>query len=705
MRNLKRVLSLALALVMMLGMMIIGASAASADFPDAAEIDYTEAVDVISGLGIMTGDDKGNFNPDSILTREQAAKIICYTLIGAENADKLGNNTQIFTDVAAGRWSAGYIAYCANLGILVGDGNGKFRPEDYLTGVQFGKMLLVAAGYNAETQGYLGADWATNIATDMIDNDLDIKGVILSDNLKREQAAQMLLQAMDMDTVTYTTGNVVGMIGPFPAEETFAEKYFPKLEKIEGVVTANEYADLDSSKPLRAGKTEIGGKTYTGTTALTDIGESRVGWANNGKILYLADSGKNTVFQTGAATKLDTKFKKANGIDDDDAEWYVNFGGDNDAYDSDYRIEYTLKFADAADVDEFEDEYDVTLGDALSYNKVFKVGATISANELGIIKGIFYSADYEEDIVLGEVYVGTKSNEDVSDKISYKTFYNEYINDGTEYDAFNSTKNGEWLKVVDNDNDGEADYVFKTEFTLDEVQAVSKKGAVTLTGDVTLDADEYVASEDLAKGDVVLTATIDGITYISLAPSFTGEVDSYSMKKDILTVEGEEYGQSGIGNVTSYVELIAYAEKKTDYTFYQDFFGYIRAFAYPTDAEGQYLLLTDGWYNETRTKDEYAVKAYLDGEIQDVDVNAKKTGDFVDDSALTQNNSWGNLIAFNDYDNHAAKGYTGDAITNIAAYALNDNVLSLNNVKTYTYNKKHVETSVKTDYVDLDVSP
>ena len=89
MRNLKRTLSLALAAVMLMGMMVVGAGAASKDFTDAGEIKNVEAVDVMVALGILEGGDKGDFQPNSILTREQAAKIICYLLLGTESAEKL----------------------------------------------------------------------------------------------------------------------------------------------------------------------------------------------------------------------------------------------------------------------------------------------------------------------------------------------------------------------------------------------------------------------------------------------------------------------------------------------------------------------------------------------------------------------------------------------------------------------------------------
>ena len=60
MRNLKRALSLALASVMLLGMMVVGTSASYADVSSKNNL---EAIEVLKAVGVMTGDDKGNFNP------------------------------------------------------------------------------------------------------------------------------------------------------------------------------------------------------------------------------------------------------------------------------------------------------------------------------------------------------------------------------------------------------------------------------------------------------------------------------------------------------------------------------------------------------------------------------------------------------------------------------------------------------------------
>ena len=211
MRNLKRVLSLALAALMLMGMMVVGAGAASKDFTDADEIKNVEAVDVMVALGILEGGDKGDFQPNSILTREQAAKIICYLLLGSDAAEKLTTNSAVFNDVAANRWSAPYISYCVNLGILAGDGAGNFFPEGKLTGAAFAKMLLVALGYDASIEKYVGSNWMINVSSDAIAAGIVPSGLVLSNELSRQDAAQLAFQTLTADMVKYDSKGSVSV--------------------------------------------------------------------------------------------------------------------------------------------------------------------------------------------------------------------------------------------------------------------------------------------------------------------------------------------------------------------------------------------------------------------------------------------------------------------------------------------------------------
>ena len=197
----KKLLALVLALVMTMSLVTIS----NAAFKDADKIDYKEAVDVMNAVGVFIGDEKGNFNAKDNLTREQAAKIIAYLELGSKAADALVGGAT-FTDVASSRWSAGFVGYCAQAGIVSGVGDSKFDPAGQLTALQFGKMLLVELGYDAKAEGMVGTDWAINTSKLMAGTKL-MDGISGSVNqvLTREKAAQMCLNALEAPMVTYDT--------------------------------------------------------------------------------------------------------------------------------------------------------------------------------------------------------------------------------------------------------------------------------------------------------------------------------------------------------------------------------------------------------------------------------------------------------------------------------------------------------------------
>ncbi len=126
---------------------------------------------------------------------------------GQEKADKLTATIAPYADVAANRWSAGAIAYCTDAGIIAGDGNGRFNPTAPVLGTQFAKMMLVALGYDPKIEKLVGNEWAIKTAklalSDDVDLDNGMEKLSLSDNLTREQAAQMAFNAMKATLVEY----------------------------------------------------------------------------------------------------------------------------------------------------------------------------------------------------------------------------------------------------------------------------------------------------------------------------------------------------------------------------------------------------------------------------------------------------------------------------------------------------------------------
>ena len=198
----KKLLALVMALVMTLGLATVAANAA---YPDAADVELKEAVEVMSAVGVFQGDENGNFKPQANLDRAAAAKLIAYLDLGEKTAEALPA-VKAFDDVPASHWAAKYIAYCANAGYIAGAGDGKFYPSNALTGYAFGKMILCVLGYDAAIEGFTGSSWSINVAKLMQSNDI-AEGIDspASATLTREQAAQYCLNALKADMVEYSS--------------------------------------------------------------------------------------------------------------------------------------------------------------------------------------------------------------------------------------------------------------------------------------------------------------------------------------------------------------------------------------------------------------------------------------------------------------------------------------------------------------------
>ena len=181
-------------------MSCLGTSAFAADFTDSDSIGgpYREAVAEMTARGVLAGFPDGAFHPDETLTREQGAKIVTYIILGNQ-VDTLRCDKAPFDDVAANRWSAPCIAWCVEREILLGYGDGRYGPEDKLTGDQFAKMLLCALGL-ARDGNYvdLGSAWYSAVREDgngvkLYDGDA---GMMTDRPIMRQQAALLAWNAV-----------------------------------------------------------------------------------------------------------------------------------------------------------------------------------------------------------------------------------------------------------------------------------------------------------------------------------------------------------------------------------------------------------------------------------------------------------------------------------------------------------------------------
>ena len=180
--------------------------AGAASYSDKADIKASTAVDMLSSLGVIQGYDDGSFKPNTTVTRAQMAKMI-FTIMngGNDNANAYASLPTAFTDLPTAAWAQGYVRYLQNTGIIAGKSATKFAPNDTVTGLEAAKMVLVAAGYNAQKAGLTGAAWAQNtMKYGQLNNLFEDVDADLNAALPRQYAAQILYNALDMERVVWS---------------------------------------------------------------------------------------------------------------------------------------------------------------------------------------------------------------------------------------------------------------------------------------------------------------------------------------------------------------------------------------------------------------------------------------------------------------------------------------------------------------------
>ena len=277
----KKFLSLVLALVMTMSLVTV--SAGAKDFTDNSKINYEEAVEVMSTLGVVGGYTDGTFKPQGTLTRGAAAKIICNLILGTTTADALTADAAPYKDVATTNVFAPYIAYCAKERIISGYADGTFRPGNTLTGYAFMKMLLGALGLQADKEGYTGPNWSISVAKRALSKD-----VALDNGLKgefngakaatREEACLYALNMLKAGTFSYPNDNtvIVGNVSVSTSAKAEQDKKTPYYETVFKNLHANSTSDAFGRPATRWDYKGVKIGTYAKTPDLTYVGSQKI---------------------------------------------------------------------------------------------------------------------------------------------------------------------------------------------------------------------------------------------------------------------------------------------------------------------------------------------------------------------------------------------------------------------------------------------
>ena len=227
---------------------------------------YYRAVKVLSALGIMQGKSENDFAAEDTLTRAEMSAV-AVRLFGMDS-DNQSSTKSGFADVADDYWGKNSINTAFDLGLVNGNGDGTFSPEDEVTAEQAVKIIVCALGYEPKAQSkgaYPGGYLATGSELGLFEDISFSDGY--SNPLPRWKAAMLVYNALEvqlMEVKSYgeNKSSVV-------SDNKTALGTYLKTEKKTGVITATYSASIDNDD-LEPGDVLIDDTVYTTSLDMSD---------------------------------------------------------------------------------------------------------------------------------------------------------------------------------------------------------------------------------------------------------------------------------------------------------------------------------------------------------------------------------------------------------------------------------------------------
>ncbi|MFR4977403.1 MAG: S-layer homology domain-containing protein, partial [Butyricicoccus sp.] len=624
MKNLKKVLAMVLAFACTFTM--FASAKVYEDVQPGSE--FSEAITMLSDLGIIQGKTDGKYHPEETITRAEACALIARLLTGDPNVSNFGG-AQNFTDVVKGSWQDSAIGYCVANGITVGVGNGKFEPNRAINDQEFLTMMVRALGYETPDvkQGY---PFSYMTVANAIGLRQDTEMMANTDALRGEDA-QVIYNAMFVD---YAKG--AKMINT--THGTSVEKYPTLAESVWGLDRAalgtfsgkeDDEVTLTNCKAhtwviVGADKKAEGRVlAYPINDDTTDIYESDVKAANGTKYVpysfkYEGDADALKGYQVelwGEGKHGTPTWEKGEGKFVYSDEWNI-------------KAIKTVKGQTKYD-------YDASKADAKSDNGTIELGE--SKLDLGSV------ADNAKKVSAKNTTETTQTT-----YLSSEKYNGESVDKDKNVEKALNIRDGAQYKLMDWDSDGNIDWIVVDEANYFKVESAnSKRLTVTSMKSSTKDGDEetqtgaetqtwkldglndeknykvkFVAPEGVKEGDIlevtyktaydkgekceVVTATA------TVVDAENQELDKVSTKSNlVLTFNGEtkQLAQNNDkadtivpANPTKYIDFDE-EELGTEFALYMNRNGFIVYSDYATESSNYLMVLdTDNGEDGARPK-------------------------------------------------------------------------------------------------------
>lgn len=291
---------------------VLSAGGAMALVPqEVAGTRYEESVSVLSALNIMNGDENGEYRLDDTIIRSEVTKM-AVTAMGLQDTADSAKGSNDFDDVSEDHWANGYIHVATSLGLVEGDGDGNFRPNDKITYREAVAIMVRAAGYETAAQSKGG--YPSGYITVASDNKMTrgVEGGV-NDPISRGNVAILTNNTLETNKMEQT-----GYGSNIKYEVTDKTLLEDNLEttKFTGQVTAVSGTALADAQPVNDGQVRIDDTVYGAEYPVgTLLGYNVTCYAKKNSagerdiILAMPQSGKNKTAEISSDmfSKLTTK--------------------------------------------------------------------------------------------------------------------------------------------------------------------------------------------------------------------------------------------------------------------------------------------------------------------------------------------------------------------------------------------------------------
>jgi len=535
----KKVLSLVLVIAMVLSSFSFAFAAPK--FEDVADTDYEEAVNTLVALGVITGYEDGTYRPERVVTRAEMAKLMV-ELLGY--GDLVSGSKSNFADTQ-GHWADAWIALAAGRGIVIGDGDGNFRPDATVTYDEVYTMLVRGLGYTDDCNELKGMTWPTNFKVKAAELGITKNVAMNTTGADRGGVAQAMANALESTLVSVTTDGDVTFLYDTYKDETFDRILLTRL-----ATPKYDYEVL--LETLDPNSKKYGGNIVDLAPYMYQNLEVYLN--DDDEVVYIKDN--NSLVIEG--TVVDILDKDGNSLDDEDDGFNITSGDVKVVIENANGKKVKVSVAEG-EITAFyngeEEDLDVKDFAKLLYdNAAAKITAVIDDDDED---GVLDSDEFAENLVVEKATKGILVDTDYAD--GKTKLYGENDN----------------IALPQDDGDVDLD-------------------AITVTGAVD-------SLEDIEAGDVVIAYTAisgDTIKLVVVRDTVEGLVDETNTSGSTVYVDGTKYSLSKVVNSIVNGDIVAGDEG----VFYLDDAGKIFAIDTEGAALTDYAIVTGVSHGDTTSK-------------------------------------------------------------------------------------------------------